>query len=109
MEALAAQQYRTSTDSTTQVSHIPVTQTPLSHHPHTILQNAFNDVFTSNSDLDSNIARIRRILGATAITLSDEQIETIISEFQFLIGTWMDEFEKDLFKGMTLQEVINNT
>lgn len=109
MEALAVQQYRTDTNISTQVSSIPATQNPLPHHPHTVLQNAFNEAFTSNLELDNNIGRIRRILGVTAITLSDEQIESIISEFQFLIGAWMDEFEKELFHGMTLQEVINST
>ena len=36
--------------------------------------------------------------------MSDEQVPCIATEFQFLIDTWLDEFEKDVFNGMTLKE-----
>jgi hypothetical protein len=40
--------------------------------------------------------------------LSDEQVEVIAGQFQFLIDSWLDEFEKEIFDGLTLKEIINN-
>lgn len=86
------------------------TQLPINQpHPQTTLENAFKAIFPKNSEQENNVIRTRRILGKTAQTLSDEQIETIVSEFQFLANTWLDEFEKEIFSGHTLQEVINHT
>jgi hypothetical protein len=46
-------------------------------------------------------------LGEVSRNFSDEQMLVIISEFQFLIETWLDEYEKEVFKGMTLKEILN--
>jgi len=51
---------------------------------------------------------MRKALGETAKSLPDEQIETITTEFQFLIDSWMDDFEKEVFSGQTLKEVLND-
>ncbi len=78
-------------------------------HPQAVLENAFKAIFPQNSEQENNVIRIRKILGKTAQTLSDAQIETIVSEFQFLTNAWLDEFEKEIFSGLTLKEVINQT
>ena len=57
---------------------------------------------------DSKVIHLRRALGETSYILNDEQIEVIANQFQFLIDSWLDEFEKEIFKGLTLKEVINN-
>lgn len=75
-------------------------------NPQTSLEQAINAVFPQTSE-ESNIIRTRRILGKNAYSLSDEQIETIVAEFQFLANTWLDEFEKEIFKGLTLKQVLN--
>jgi hypothetical protein len=70
------------------------------------IQNVLNSIFPQQSE-ENKITRTRRILGETAKTISDEQIECITTEFQFLIDTWLDEYEKKIFNGMTLKEVLN--
>lgn len=70
------------------------------------LEKVLHNIFPQNSD-ESNILRVRRILGQTAEIFSDEQIQYIVAEFQFLIDSWLDEFEKEIFKGLTLKQVIN--
>ena len=86
-------------------SQLPINQP----HPQSTLENAFKAIFPQNSEQENNVIRTRRILGKTAQTLSDAQIETIVSEFQFLTNAWLDEFEKEIFSGLTLKEVINQT
>lgn len=37
--------------------------------------------------------------------LSDENLEECLTEFQFLIDSWLDEFERAAYDGKTLREV----
>lgn len=75
-------------------------------NPQEELGNILNSILPQQSE-ETKITRTRKALGKTAEAFSDEQIETIVTEFQFLIDTWLDEFEKDVFNGMTLKEVLN--
>lgn len=77
-----------------------------SQNPQVTLETALNSIFPQATD-ESNIIRTKRILGETAKTLSDEQISYIVTEFQFLINSWLDEFEKEIFSGSTLRHVLN--
>jgi len=74
-------------------------------NPQTPLENAINSLFSTEEE--SKIARMRGHLGETAKNLSDTQVETIITEFQFLIDSWMDEYEKEVFNGKTLKDVLS--
>jgi hypothetical protein len=82
-------------------------QPQLTQHPHQVLNHAAKSIFSQDMQ-DSVLLRTRRNLGEISKALSDDQVETIITEFQFLIGSWLDEYEKELFNGMTLREVVNN-
>lgn len=39
--------------------------------------------------------------------LSAEQLKTIDAEIKFLVSSWLDDYEKTLFHGNTLQEVLH--
>ena len=70
------------------------------------LEKAFKEIFPQDVE-EETVLKMRRILGKKGNELSDERVQCIATEFQFLIDTWLDEFEKDIFNGMTLKEVIN--
>ncbi len=72
----------------------------------TPLENALNSLFPDQSE-ENKVLRTRKHLGEVGKDLSDVQVETIISEFQFLIDTWLDEYETEVFNGQTLKEVLN--
>ena len=94
-------------NSTPQVKEI--THTKLSRdtpNPQQTIESVINSIFPQKEE-ESRIARTRKNLGEVAKTLSDEQIECINTEFQFLIDTWLDEYEKEVFNGMNLKEVLN--
>lgn len=74
-------------------------------NPLASLESALNAILPTSED-ETNIIRTRRILSKTAESLSDEQIECMVTEFQFLINSWLDEFERDTFSGKTLKEVL---
>ncbi len=77
-----------------------------STNPQIPLENALNSLFPTQTE-ESKILKTRKNLGETAKTLSDPQVETLITEFQFLIDTWLDEYEREICSGMTLKEVLN--
>lgn len=78
---------------------------PKSTH-HASLEDAIKSVIPDQAE-ENKVLRMRKHLGKTAESLSDAQVETIMTEFQFLIDTWLDEYEKDVFNGQTLKEVLN--
>lgn len=84
----------------------PPKKASIEPNPHVVLTNALNSILPTQIE-ENKILKTRRILGETGRTLSDEQIETIVTQFQFLVDSWLDEFEKEVFNGMTLKEVIN--
>ncbi|OGK38713.1 hypothetical protein A3F03_02660 [Candidatus Roizmanbacteria bacterium RIFCSPHIGHO2_12_FULL_41_11] len=75
-------------------------------NPQQSIEIALNNIFPLQSE-ENKTSRMRKALGEAAYSLSNEQIETIIIEFQFLVDTWLDEYEREVFKGLTLKEVIN--
>jgi len=81
----------------------PSIQSP---NPQILTENILNSILPQQTE-ETKITRIRSILGETAKTLSDEQIRCIATEFQFLIDTWLDEYEKEVFNGMSLKEILN--
>lgn len=97
MEALNLPRY-TTTESTPKLSS--------ALNPQVSLENALNSIFPQQSE-ENKVTRTRRILWQKAETLSDEQIECVVAEFQFLIDNWLDEYEREVFKGLTLKEVLN--
>jgi len=52
------------------------------------------------------LQKTRHIMGDTISELSDDELEVCITEFQHLIDYWFDAFERDLFDGVTLQQLL---
>ncbi len=75
-------------------------------NPHAVITNSLNSIFPTQTE-ENKVTKTRKVLGETANTLSNEQIETVITQFQYLMDTWLDEYEREVFSGMTLKEVIN--
>lgn len=69
------------------------------------LDNALSAIFPT-SEQDNIITKTRRHLGSIGEDMTDEQIKNLANEFQFLIDSWLDMFERDTFHGKTLKEVM---
>lgn len=55
---------------------------------------------------ESRIQMSRRIMGDIVKDLSDEELDAYLTEFQFLVNTWIDSFEKQVFEGRRLEELL---
>lgn len=87
---------------------VPSQKSSYSPTPHSAITNSLSSIFPSQAE-ENRTSKTRRILGETAKTLSDAHIETIVAQFQYLIDSWMDEYERNIFNGQTLKKVINET
>lgn len=74
-------------------------------NPLSSLESSINAIFPTNIE-ESKLSVTKRKLGETVKSLTDEQIECMVTDFQYLIDTWLDEFETDVFEGMTLKKLL---
>lgn len=64
-----------------------------------------------DQDLNNSttVEEARKILGKTAENLSDEQIQDQLVKIKYLAESWLDEYEKSIFGGKTLNEILNSS
>jgi hypothetical protein len=48
----------------------------------------------------------RRILGDVAKGMTDEQIQDQLTKIQYLAESWLDNYERSIFEGKTLNEFV---
>jgi hypothetical protein len=62
-------------------------------------------IFPDRQD-ESRIQIAHRIMEENIKDLSDQDLEIYLTEFQYLIDSWLDEYEKQVFDNRTLQQVL---
>ncbi len=90
------------------VTNYPVvkkTAVNFSVHKDNSIESALEDIFDFDK-AENKLAKARKILGEVAVTLSNSQLQTHLTEFEFLLDCWMDEFERQIFDNKTLREVL---
>ncbi len=58
---------------------------------------------------ETDIAEARKILGKAAEEMTDEEVKNQIACIQCLADSWLDEYERKIFKGKTLNEKLAET
>lgn len=56
---------------------------------------------------DKDIEEARKILGETVKDLTDEELKDHLVETKYLIETWLDDYERTIFNGKTLNELLS--
>ena len=81
----------------------------LSYSPLTPEQGTYdqlNQLFTEQDRQEKTIQEAKDILGESANSLTDEQIYDLTNEVQYLVDSWLEEFERKAFDGKTLTELL---
>lgn len=52
-----------------------------------------------------SVEEARKILGNVAEGMSDEQIQEQMAKMEYLAEGWLDQYEKSIFDGKTLDEL----
>lgn len=74
--------------------------------PRHIDQKVILDSIFPTRQEETKIAKARRILEDVGSELSDEELEIYLIKFEFLLDTWIDNFEKQIFEGKTLNQLL---
>ena len=78
---------------------------PFPTKPYRELDTALNNIFLEQSE-QTQLSRLKKLLGESAKNLKESELKTILSDFQFLIDAWLDSYEKRIFGGKTLQNLL---
>lgn len=54
---------------------------------------------------EMTIEEARKILGKIAEEMSDEQLQDQLRMMKFLAESWLDDYERSIFEGKTLNEL----
>lgn len=74
-------------------------------NPLVAIDDALQQIFKSSAE-ETKQQKARVIMGAELGTLSDEELEVYLTEFQHLIDNWLDTYEQQLFGGLTLRQML---
>lgn len=66
-----------------------------------------NQLFNEQDNQQKTILEAREILGDSAKELTDEQVYDLVNEMQYLVDSWLEEFERKTFDGKSLNELLN--
>lgn len=65
-----------------------------------------NHNFQEQNEKQKAVQEARDILGKSAENLTDSQVSDLVNEVQYLVDTWIEEYEQKVFDGKTLKELL---
>jgi hypothetical protein len=65
-----------------------------------------NQFFVDQNQEQRSILEAREILGNEAKDLTDDQVFGLLNEIQYLVDSWLEEYETTVFDGKTLDELL---
>jgi hypothetical protein len=72
------------------------------------LKQSLDDLFPEQQYNEKRTQEARKILGEKAKNLTDQQLNDISVEIECLVKIWIDQFEKKMFAGKTLNELLHD-
>ncbi len=69
------------------------------------VDSALKRIFPSKLE-ETRVEIARRIMSSAVVSLPNEDLEVYITEFQYLIDSWFDQFEKQAYDGLTLKQLL---
>ncbi len=70
-------------------------------------EQSLEKIFPEQKYEEKRLKQAKDALGLLGYELSAIELETVVMEVEFLMETWLDEFERHIFKGLTLQELLH--
>ena len=80
-------------------------QVHLGESPQGSLENAIARIFPSAQE-ENDVQKARRMLGEIVQDVPDADLKVFVTEAQYLISYWFDSFEKSIFDGSTLKQIL---
>jgi hypothetical protein len=64
-------------------------------------------MFPEQKRQDKDVARAKETLGELAKEFSAKEIKEIVTDIDCLVANWLDDFERSIFEGKTLKELLH--
>ena len=71
------------------------------------IKKSLDDLFPEQVYEEKQLKKAKEILGNIANEFTSEQLRDAVTEIQFLATSWLDDFERGIFDGLTLQELLH--
>ena len=65
------------------------------------------DLFPEQEHEEKSIKKAKEILGALASNFTNEEMRDLVAQIEYLTESWIDEFEREIFDGKTLNELLH--
>jgi len=87
----------------------PRTQQEIIHHQNKSksIKKSLDQLFPEQEYEEKNLQKVKEVLGTVAHEMSLEELKVAVTEVQFLVETWLDDFERGIFNGLTLKELLH--
>ncbi len=70
-------------------------------------ESSLNSLFPTSEE-DNKLQKARGMLGELAQTIPDDELAVYLTQFQYLLDEWLDEYEQELFNGLTLRRLLQD-
>lgn len=68
---------------------------------------SLNDLFPEQAYEEKDIQKAKEVLGELANKLTAEQLRDVVAETKYLVESWLDDFEREIYNGLTLKELLH--
>lgn len=76
------------------------------HFPQTeLLMKSLNEIFPEQAHESKTVQKAKEILGPD---YSTEDVKATLASFEYLITNWLAEYEKKVFNGKTMKELLQS-
>lgn len=85
----------------------PIKQPDYKYNATPTISQSLEAIFPEQKQADKRIKLAKDALGSLACHFTESQIKDMIAEVEYLTETWLDEYERNIFEGLTLQELLH--
>lgn len=71
------------------------------------IKDSLDILFPEQQYEEKRIQKAREILGKLTEEFTDSQLRDVVAEIQFLADSWLDDFERKTYGGLTLKELLH--
>lgn len=71
------------------------------------VKQSLDDLFPEQQYDEKVIQEAKKALGTIANEFSQDELKDIVTKVQFLAESWLDDFEREIFEGKTLNELLH--
>lgn len=71
------------------------------------LKESLDTLFPEQQYEERDVQKAKEVLGEITQDLTAEELKTTVTEVKYLVSTWLDDFERHVFDGLTLNELLH--